>query len=124
MLPSGMKFPNGIMPKGKGKRTALKLFIGMLILIGLLIWIDPLQASGYDPDPIEPPTIITNVSDTEMAAGFAMAFASGAHELDFSTQDWQLSVTYAMQIDEEEEDAYSIKLGKRWDNLRKHTGHC
>lgn len=63
------------------------------------------------------------VSDGDVSRGLSLAMTAGAHELDYSTQDWQLSVTYAMQVDEDEEGAYSAKLGKRWDRFGKALMH-
>jgi hypothetical protein len=63
------------------------------------------------------------VSDSDLSRGLSLAMTAGAHELDYSTQDWQLSVTYAMQVDEDEEGAYSAKIGKRWDRFGKALMH-
>lgn len=63
------------------------------------------------------------MSKGDMSRGLSLAMTAGAHELDYSTQDWQLSVTYAMQVDEDEEGAYSAKLGKRWDKLGEALMH-
>ena len=57
------------------------------------------------------------LSDGDLARGLSLAMAAGGHELDFSTQDWQLSATYALQVNEDEEGAGSFKLGKRWDRF-------
>ncbi|MGI9571132.1 MAG: hypothetical protein ACR2PH_15670 [Desulfobulbia bacterium] len=57
------------------------------------------------------------VSDSDLSKGLSLAMASGGHELDFSTQDWQLSVTYALQVNEDDEGAGSFKVGKRWDKF-------
>jgi hypothetical protein len=60
---------------------------------------------------------VTNgLSDRAFANALTQSYASGAHELDYSTTDYQLSITYALQIDGEEEDAYSFKVGKRWES--------
>lgn len=59
-------------------------------------------------------TMLTRgMSDGDFAQALTQAYASGAHELDWSTTDIQISVTYALQIDGEEEDAYSFKVGKK-----------
>ena len=52
-------------------------------------------------------------SDKAFAQALTQAYASGAHELDWNTTDIQISVTYALQFDGEEEDAYSFKVGKK-----------
>ena len=63
------------------------------------------------------------VSDSDLSRALSLAMTAGAHEMDYSTQDWQLSVTYAQQINEDEEGAYSAKIGKRWDKLGKALMH-
>jgi len=63
------------------------------------------------------------MSDGDVSRALSLAMTAGAHELDYSTQDWQLSVTYALQVDSDEEGAYSAKLGKRWDELGKALMH-
>jgi hypothetical protein len=64
------------------------------------------------------------LSRSDVSRSLSLAMTAGAHELDYSTQDWQLSITYAQQIDEDEEGAYSVKLGKRWDRFAKTLMHA
>lgn len=122
MIPSGMKFPNGKMAKGKGKKTVFRLFILMLALITLLILADELRASGdrqncyhctFNYGDGEQLTITNGMDESALAGALTQAYASGAHELDWSTTDLQLSFTYAIQIDGQEEDAYSFKAGQK-----------
>lgn len=71
-------------------------------------------------------SITTGVSSDELSAGLALAGASGGHQLDFSTQDWQGSVTYAVMTDDTDIDAVSFALGKRWDkfaNILMHVSY-
>lgn len=67
---------------------------------------------------------VTNgVSDKDLGAALAMGSAAGSHQFDFSTQDNQMSITYAIQIDAEEEQAYSIAYARRWDRLGQALFH-
>ena len=68
-------------------------------------------------------SVTSGLSNGDLSRGLSLAMTAGAHELDYSTQDWQLSVTYALQVDEDEEGAYSMKLGKRWDELGEALMH-
>ena len=63
------------------------------------------------------------VTNGDVSRGLSLAMSAGGHELDYSTQDWQFSAVYARQVDEDEEGAYSFKLGKRWDKLGKALMH-
>jgi len=54
------------------------------------------------------------VSDSDLSKGLSLAMTAGAHEMDWGTTDWQASVTYALQVNEDDEGAYSAKLGKKW----------
>ena len=63
------------------------------------------------------------LSNSDLSRSLSLAMTAGAHEMDYSTQDWQLSVTYAQQVNEDEEGAYSAKIGKRWDKLGKALLH-
>lgn len=109
---------------------ALGLVAGLFML--MLYW-GPAQASHYGDVYIDIDNSTTNnyysqeaagltsitagVSDKDLAAGVSMAGAGAAHKFDFSTQDNQLSIIYATQIDTETEGAYSIAYGRRWDAL-------
>lgn len=58
--------------------------------------------------------ITGGLSDSEVAELLTVGAAAGSHQFDFSTQDWQGSVTGAWYDDE---DAVSFGLAKRWDKL-------
>lgn len=113
-------------------RTGILVTIGV-VLLGLILLntafasqpdinIDNSVTNNYYGDEGDVDTngclCVTNgMSQSDVSKGLSLAMTAGAHELDFSTQDWQLSVTYALQVDEDEEGAYSAKLGKRWDKF-------
>lgn len=60
-------------------------------------------------------TCITGgLSDSEIAELLTVGVAAGSHQFDFSTQDWQGSVTGAWY---DNEDAVSFGVAKRWDRL-------
>ena len=137
MIPSGMKFPNGIMPKGKGKKMVLKLFIGMVILITCLIAYEAAFAHGshnhdivIDNSTTNNPvvevrtnTITSGLSDSDISDALATAGAIGAHQFDFSTTDLQGSLTGAFY---DSQDAISFGMAKRWqkfDNAMFHGAY-
>lgn len=67
---------------------------------------------------------LTNgLSERDVGQALGMAFASGAHELDWSTTDHQLSLTYAIPLEEEDFSAYSIKYGKKFEFLPEAMMH-
>jgi len=59
-------------------------------------------------------TITTGVSDKDLAEALAGAAASGSHQFDYSTQDYQASITGSI-IDSQ--DAVSFGLAKRWEKV-------
>ncbi len=60
-------------------------------------------------------TCITGgLSDSEVAELLTVGVAAGSHQFDFSTQDWQGSVTGSWYDDE---NAVSFGLAKRWDRF-------
>lgn len=61
--------------------------------------------------------VSNGLSDGDMSRALSIAMTAGAHELDWSTTDFQLGVNYALQVDSDEEGAYSVKLGKKWKQL-------
>lgn len=64
------------------------------------------------------------LSENDVGKALSMAFASGAHELDFSTTKHQLSLTYAIPLEESvDEGAYSIKYGKKFEFLPEALMH-
>jgi hypothetical protein len=99
-----------------------------VVVVGLILLVVATNASasrwGHDHDDngVDNDTdgclcVSGGLSDGDLSRGLSLAMASGGHELDFSTQDWQLSATYALQVNEDEEGAGSFKLGKRWDRF-------
>ncbi len=60
-------------------------------------------------------TCITGgLSNSEIAELLTAGAAAGSHQFDFSTQDWQGSITGAWY---DGEDAVSFGVGKRWDKF-------
>ena len=125
----------------------MKLTFGVLVILVILDWAIINAAYASSPD-VNIDNSVTNnyygdenggagtnsvdtgclcvsggLSNGDLSRGLSLAMTAGAHELDYSTQDWQLSVTYALQVDEDEEGAYSMKLGKRWDKLGEALMH-
>ena len=117
----------------KTNKLMIKIFVGMLVLITALILVfdsDVFAHGGHSHD-IDIDNSTTNnyysnadtdgcmcinngLSDEDLSKGLSLAMTAGAHELDWSTTDWQGSITYALQVDEDEEGAYSGKIGKRF----------
>ena len=58
--------------------------------------------------------ITEGVSDSDLAKGLSMSAASGAHQFDFSTTDWQGSVTGAFY---ENDEAISVGVGKKFEQF-------
>ncbi len=58
--------------------------------------------------------ITEGVSDSDLAEGLSMSAASGAHQFDFSTTDWQGSVTGAFY---ENDEAISVGVGKKFEQF-------
>lgn len=56
-------------------------------------------------------TLTDGLSDSEVAALLTVAASAGAHQFDFSTTDWQGSITGAWYDDE---DAVSFGVAKRF----------
>lgn len=139
MIPTGMKFPN--MPKGRPSKKVFRLFLLVLAVIALLILSDELSAHGYGHShDVDIDNSVTNnyygdegdscvcltngLSDHDVGQALGMAFASGAHELDFSTTKHQLSLTYAMPLEDTADySAYSIKYGKKFEWLPEALMH-
>ena len=59
-------------------------------------------------------TITNSLSSSDLAAGVATAMAAGGHQFDFSTTDWQGSITGVWQLSDENENNASFAIGKRW----------
>jgi hypothetical protein len=71
-----------------------------------------------DVQPLSAPmTITSGVSDTALAAGIATAMASGGHQFDYSTTDFQGSINAAFQATGSNENNVSFALGKRWKSM-------
>ena len=60
-----------------------------------------------------PMTITSGVSDGELSRGIATAIATGAHQFDWNTRKWQLSVTGAVEMGGEHEEGFSFGMGKQ-----------
>ena len=98
-------------------------FIGGLVF-AMMIGLATAEAQGYRQPPVDPTvTNVTNVTNTsitaglstdELAAGMAIAMASGGHQFDFSTSDWQGSIVGAWQLGGADENAASVAVGKRF----------
>jgi len=118
----------------KDNKMMIKIFIGMIILITCLIAWEAVFAHGGHSHDIDIDNSTTNnyysnsdtdgcmclsngLSEGDMSRALSLAMTAGAHELDWSTTDWQGSITYALQVDDEEEGAYSAKLGKKWKSV-------
>ena len=72
---------------------------------------------------VEQTTITSAVSKNDLAQGLAAAFAAGGHQFDFSTTDWQGSITGAWQLSDEEENAVSFGIAKRFDRFAQVLMH-
>jgi len=59
-------------------------------------------------------TITSGLSDEDIAGALTAGAASGAHQFDYSTQDWQGSITGSWY---DGEDAVSFGVGKRWEKV-------
>ena len=81
------------------------------------------SAPAVDQLSAAPLTITEGVSDTDLARGIVSAMAAGGHQFDYSTTDWQASINTAWQISDEEENAVSFGLGKRFESLGKTLLH-
>lgn len=120
----------------KDNKMMIKIFVGVIILITALIGYEAFAHGSHnhthDID-IDSSTTINNyyensdtdgcmclsngLSDGDMSKALSLAMTAGAHEMDWSTTDWQGSITYALQVDEDDEGAYSAKLGKKWKSV-------
>lgn len=60
-------------------------------------------------------TITQGISDNDLSAGIATAMASGGHQFDYSTTDWQGSIVGAWQLEEESKASFSV--GKRFNYM-------
>jgi hypothetical protein len=96
--------------------------VGALIGILLILWLSPAEASGRNSTTnitnVYPSTMITSitsgVSDRDLAKGLAGTMAMGAHQFDYSTQDFQGSVTASLYDDE---TGFSAGVAKRWEAI-------
>ena len=106
--------------------------------LGLMFWVlfgivvfasgnsnnSPVVINNYydSPEPVgtqsvETMTIISGVSDADLAEGIATAMAAGGHQFDYSTQSWQGSVNAAFQVSGETENNVSFGVAKRWTQM-------
>ena len=86
------------------------------LLILMVVISGSAMAGGYHVtnNYYESTTITSGVSNDELAAGLSIAGASGGHQFDFATYDWQGSVVGAWYDDE---DAVSFGVGKRFEKV-------
>jgi opacity protein-like surface antigen len=108
--------------------TRLKILLADLMLIlvmcasvSWLILMSPAQASGcykcvtneYHTTEVtrKVTTVTEGISNSDLASGLTMTASAGAHQFDFSTTDWQGSITGAWYDDH---DAVSFGIGKRF----------
>lgn len=111
--------------------TDIRTFCYGVITIMLCLVVLPVFAGGnhvtinnYEvTEVVENTTITTGVSDGDLAKGLAASFAAGGHQFDFSTTDWQGSITGAWQLSEEEENAVSFGIAKRFDKFARVLTH-
>ena len=59
-------------------------------------------------------TLTSGISDSDLAEGLAGAMAIGGHQFDFSTHQFQGSITAGLF---DSEEAYSIGIGKRFKKI-------
>ena len=113
------------------KWKMMVIFLVVLIALGVTLCSEIANASGdecidnscntYNYYDSEPGTTLTaGLSDSEIAELLTIGVAAGSHQFDFSTQDWQGSVTGAFY---DGEDAVSFGIGKRWDKFGKVLMH-
>ena len=104
-------------------------FVALSLAVLAILFFYPIEAKAtrYDPDievninditevteVVEINTITSGVSDSDLAKGLSAAGASGGHQFDFGTHDWQGSIVGAWYDDE---DAVSFGIGKRWEKV-------
>ena len=63
---------------------------------------------------VTPLSITSGISDSDLAKGLSGVMAVGAHSFDYSTQDFQGSVTAALYDDE---TGFSVGIAKRWEKI-------
>lgn len=94
----------------------------MIKWVGLILLFLPLAAGASRGDtyitnnyyPTET-TIISGMSDTDINALITGTLAGGSHQFDFSTTNWQLSLTGAVNMSDWDEDSnFSFAVGKRF----------
>ena len=126
--------------EGTAMTPTIRLFATGVLLIMLALIALPAFADKYvipeitinnyldqNPQPstqtVENTTITTGISDRDLARGLAASFAAGGHQFDFSTTDWQGSITGAWQLSQEEENAVSFGIAKRFDRFARVLTH-
>ena len=78
------------------------------------IIIDNSVTNNYYADENGSTSITSGLSDNEIAELLTTGVAAGSHQFDFSTTDWQGSITGAWYDDQ---DAVSFGLARRWDKF-------
>ena len=117
----------------KEHRLAIKILIVLALIAILAAIFTPAQAgrditiNNYYEYPEPPPgsnvidqntvnnfSVTSGVSDSDLQQGLAAAIAGGSHQFDFSTTDYQLSISGVWEVSDENETGYSFGFGKRW----------
>lgn len=77
----------------------------------------PPGSNTIDQNTVNNFSVTSGVSDSDLQQGLAAALAGGSHQFDYSTTDWQLSITGVWEVSDEEETGYSFGVGKRWKEM-------
>ena len=92
-----------------------------LIILGGIIW-DQAKAGGSHccatiNNITEITTITDGISGSELAEGLSATAAAGSHQFDMDTYDFQGSITGSWISGDEDENAVSFGLAKRWEKV-------
>lgn len=114
------------------KWKMLVIFLAVFIALGITLCSELASASGdecvdnscnvtnYYGSEEGVTSLTAGLSDSEIAELLTIGVAAGSHQFDYSTQDWQGSITGAFY---DSEDAVSFGLAKRWDKFGKVLMH-
>jgi hypothetical protein len=98
-----------------------RVVIEWTMVLAAFLTFAPVQAGCYkncttnNYYPTEEITLLSGMSDSDINQVITGVMAGGAHQFDFSTTHWQLSLTGAVNMSDWDEDAnYSIGVGKRF----------
>jgi hypothetical protein len=128
MMFGSVKIPlkSGEKRERKGNKLMMKIFVGVLLLIAILAWVDPLKAGGYNTTTdVTNVTNVTNFSGLSNSdrdaihAGLAAASAAGACHFDYSTAMQGCGSAWNF----EGEWGVNFQVGKRIDTML-FTGGC